>query len=105
MILGGGEAWLIFCAWRYGGEDPWRLYNRLDADYRRVWDPSLPVVRPRHPDRVQRWMYAMAKVAAIMDQKMKDTRPQVAQRRPQRPPAPEKGLVLPAGVSDPRGAP
>jgi len=46
-------------------------------------------------------MYGCAKAAAIMDQKMKNARPSVTQRK--RPPAPEKpGIVMPLGVRDPR---
>lgn len=71
--MGGGEAWLLYCGWRYGGEDPWRLRHMLDSDYRRVADPSLPAVRPRYPGRVRSFMYACAKVAVIIDGKMKDT--------------------------------
>lgn len=87
---------MIYCAWRYGSEDPWRLFNSLDADYRRLWDPSLPPMRPRHPDRLQNFMLACGKVAAIADGKMDNKRSPVIPRR--RPP----GVVLPAWVRDPR---
>jgi hypothetical protein len=62
---------LLFCAWRYGGEDPWKTYNLLDADYRPMWAPDLAPVRPQRPTRVRAFMYSCAKVAAIMDGKMK----------------------------------
>lgn len=69
---------MLYCAWRYGGEDPWRLYNRLDGSFRPVWAPELPEVRPANPDRYQRFLYACGKVAAILDEKMKDQGPSPA---------------------------
>lgn len=87
----------MFCAWRYGREDPWRLYNRLGVDYRPLWDPSLPPKLPRHPSRYRAFMYACGKAAAILDRKMKDTRPAVAQAKRRK-----SRVELPAGVEDPR---
>lgn len=81
----------MFFAWRYGSEEPWRLYNGLDSDYRRLHDPALPAVRPRYPDRLRAFMYGCGKAAAIMEGKMKDA--------PVTPPArPERRVVLPKGV-------
>lgn len=60
-------------AWRYGGEDPWRLYNALDADYRPLEHPERPPMRPRYPTRLRSFMYACAEMAAIMDNRMSDT--------------------------------
>lgn len=97
--MAGGEAWLIFCAWRYGGEDPWRLFNKLDSGYRRLSNVELPALRPHFPDRLRAFMYACGKVAAILDGKVKDTRPSVP--RPRRPPA-DKQVLLPPGIPDPR---
>lgn len=31
---------MLFLAWRYGGEDPYKLYNGLDADYRPLGHPD-----------------------------------------------------------------
>lgn len=45
-----------------------------------MWNPDLPPLRPRFPDRLKSWMYACAKVALIMDQKVENTRPQVTQQ-------------------------
>lgn len=60
-------AWRLFCAWRYGGEDPWRLYHGLDAEYRLLRAPDRPPVRPKFPSRVKAFMYACAEVAANME--------------------------------------
>lgn len=73
--------WLIFTAWRYGGEDPWRLYNDLDGDYRPLADPERPAVRPKYPVRVRHFVYACGAVAAMIEGKVKDTRPSVTQRQ------------------------
>jgi hypothetical protein len=86
--LAGGEAWLIFCAWRYGREDPFRLYHRLDAQYRPMWDPGLPEVRPRRPDRLRAFLYACGKAAAILDGKMESKN--LPQRPPDRQPDPRR---------------
>ena len=67
MILTCGEAWALYSAWRYGGTDPWRLYNLLDADFRPLWDPKLAPVRPLTPTRLRAFMYACGRVAAKMD--------------------------------------
>jgi hypothetical protein len=48
-------------------------------------------MRPKYPERVQRFMYACAKVAAIMDGKMKDTPPKP-------PPKNRARRVSPGGV-------
>lgn len=56
----------MFCAWRYGNEDPWKTYNFLGADFRPVWDPKLPPVRPKNPTRLRSFMYACGSVAAKM---------------------------------------
>jgi hypothetical protein len=73
------------------------LFNHLDADYRPLRDPSLPALRPRFPSRVQRFVYACGKAAAIVEGRMKDTRGHGTPpaRRPSR-------VQLPPGVRDPR---
>lgn len=72
------------------------MFNRLDADYRRLWDPSLNPLRPRYPDRLKAFMYACGKVAAIIDGKVKDVRPQVAEQPKARRPR-EARLLGPDG--------
>jgi hypothetical protein len=67
-----------------------------------VWDPELPAVRPRFPDRVKAFVYGCAKAAAIIEGKMSNKRPPVAQPRRPRPLA-DKQIVLPPGVEDLRG--
>ena len=56
---------MLWCAWRFGGSDPFRLFNGLDDAYRpldtgRGDSPR----RPAHPSRVRSFMYAAALVAA-----------------------------------------
>lgn len=63
----------MFAAWRYGGEDPWRLYNLLDAAYRPLANPTRAPVRPKFPMRVRAFMYACARAALIMEGKMDAT--------------------------------
>lgn len=63
----------LYCAWRYGGEDPWKTYNLLDADYRPLWAPDRPPVRPKFPTRLRSFMYACGQVAAKLDGKMNET--------------------------------
>lgn len=63
-----------------------------------MWDPELPPKRPRNPDRVQRFIYACGKVAAIGEGKMKDeeTRTPRKPRATRRPTG--KRVILPGGV-------
>lgn len=58
---------MLFLAWLHGGEDPWRLYNMLDADYRPLWKPDAAPMRPKTPTRLRAFMYACAQVAATME--------------------------------------
>lgn len=76
----------MWAAWHYGGEDPYCLYNMLDAAYRPVWNPEAPAILPRFPERLQRFMYGLAKASAVIDGKLKD-RPYMdpAPRAPVRP--------------------
>lgn len=58
MIAAGGEARLLYLAWRYGGHDPYRLYNSLDEQYRPVeGGEALP---PLEPWRVKMFVYGCA---------------------------------------------
>lgn len=41
--------WLLYCAWRYGGQDPYKLYNRGEAT------PPCP-----QPWRLRMLIYAMS---------------------------------------------
>ncbi len=74
----------MWAAWHYGGEDPYRLYNMLDVDYRPVGNPEAAPRPPRYPDRLQRFMYGLVRASAIIDGKMKD-RPWSETPEPQRP--------------------
>jgi hypothetical protein len=60
----------LWAAWRFGGEDPWRTYNMLDAEYRPIGSPDLPAIRPRHPRRLKAFLYACARASARFDGKM-----------------------------------
>lgn len=52
-------------AWRYGNEDPYKLYNSLDDDYRpREGGEPRP---PLYPGRVRYFIYGMAQAAFEMD--------------------------------------
>jgi hypothetical protein len=55
-------------AWRYGNEDPYRLYNMLDGRYV-PWGggESRP---PAHPSRLRAFVYACAEVAFEEDAKL-----------------------------------
>jgi hypothetical protein len=70
LIAAGGEAFHLWAAWRFGGEDPWRLYNMLDPDFRPVGASDLPPVRPRHPRRLKAFVYACARASARFDGKV-----------------------------------
>lgn len=74
----------MWAAWHYGGEDPYRLYHMLDEAYRPIGSPDAAARPPRYPDRLQRFMYGLAKASAIIEGKMKD-RPYMEQDAPQRP--------------------
>lgn len=62
----------MWAAWHYGGEDPYRLYNMLGSDYRPLWAPHAAAIPPRYPERLQRFMYGLARASAIMEGKLKD---------------------------------
>lgn len=54
---------MLYVAWRYGGEDPYRLYHSLGPDYR-PWDS--PDAEPRPPasgKRVRNLIFAFAEFA------------------------------------------
>lgn len=54
----------MWAAWHFGGEDPWRLYNMLDEDYRPVAAPERGPIRPQNPRRVKAFLYACANYSA-----------------------------------------
>jgi hypothetical protein len=60
------------------------LFNLLDEDYRPVWAPDLPAVRPRTPTRRKAFMYACALVAAKMEGKVDETAANRVPRRTRR---------------------
>jgi hypothetical protein len=55
----------LFLAWRYGNEDPYRLYHGLDAFYRPQGggDPKPPP----NPDRLRNFIFGMARCAEEME--------------------------------------
>lgn len=55
--------WILYCAWRYGGADPYRLYNGDDA-------PPCP-----QPWRLRYLTYAMAMFAREDDLKVHGVHP------------------------------
>jgi hypothetical protein len=54
----------------------------LDEDYRPRWQTPegerLAPERPRHPERVRRFMYGLGRASAIIDGKMEDKKPYAA---------------------------
>lgn len=66
-------------AWRYGSEDPYRLFNMLDAEYR-PWAGGDPRP-PARPGRVRAFIYACAQVAAEEEAKLHGAK--VTKRRTQ----------------------
>lgn len=46
---------MLYLAWKFGGEDPFRLYFGLDGDYV-PWSGGPPV-RPAYPDRIRKLIY------------------------------------------------
>lgn len=55
LIEAGGEAWTLYCCWRFGGENPavrWRSLER---------DPTAPP--EPWPERVDAFMVACSEVA------------------------------------------
>ena len=58
---------LLYLAWLHGGHDPYRLFNRLDDDYRPLEasaDGDRPQHRPPEPKRVAHVLYGFALLAS-----------------------------------------
>ena len=57
---------LLYLAWLHGGQDPYRLFNRLDEDYRPL-EASAGDERPQHrppdPKRLSHVVYGFGMVA------------------------------------------
>jgi hypothetical protein len=74
----------------------------LGQDFRPLYAMGPAEPRPpRWPQRVQHFMYACGKAAAIIEGKMKDTRRSAPPRRPSRAPTAadgRKGIYLPDGT-------
>ena len=66
----GGEAQLLFLAWRYGGNDPYRTYNGLDEDYRPLGHPEEAPRPPIFPSRVRHFVYGCGLVAIANEGKL-----------------------------------
>jgi hypothetical protein len=86
-VLAGRTTFSLWTAWHYAGVDPYRLYRMLDDDYRPVWNSEHAPERPRHPERLRRFMYGLGRASAIIDGKMEDPMPfrgkQVRKGRPE----------------------
>jgi len=61
---------MLFLAWRYGGDDPYRTYNGLGEDYRPLGHPELPAHPPRYPTRLRHFVYGCGLFAAEHDAKL-----------------------------------
>ena len=59
----------MFLAWRYGGEDPYRTYNGLDADYRPLGQPHEEPRAPKYPTRLRMFLYGCGMVGYDNDTK------------------------------------
>lgn len=60
---------MLFYTWKASGQDPYRLYNGLDDDYRPMGDPSAERRPPQFPERVRAFIYACAMYARELDRK------------------------------------
>src|SRR5204863_7664373 len=67
LVKAGGDARLLYTAWRYGGHDPYRLYNSLSDTY--VPFGGGPPKLPPYPSRVRAVILGFAQVAAEEDAK------------------------------------
>jgi hypothetical protein len=61
---------MLFLAWRYGKEDPYRLYNGLDADYRPLGHPEEVSRPPQYPTRLRHFLYGAGLFGMEMDTKL-----------------------------------
>jgi hypothetical protein len=61
---------MLFLAWRYGGEDPYKTYNGLDADYRPLGHPDQEPRLPRYPSRLRHFLYGAGLFAAEIEAKL-----------------------------------
>jgi hypothetical protein len=52
---------LLYLAWKHAGACPYRLFNRLDADYRPL--EGGPPLRPPRPHRLAAVVYGFAQLA------------------------------------------
>jgi hypothetical protein len=61
---------MLFLAWRYGSEDPYRLYNGLDVVYRPLGHPEEEPRPPRYPTRLRHFLYGAGLFAAEVEAKL-----------------------------------
>lgn len=54
---------MLYLAWRYGGLDPYCLYNGLTKDYRPLEAPDGDRFPPPEPRRVRNVLYAFGLAA------------------------------------------
>lgn len=52
-------------AWRYGREDPYRLYHGMDAFYRKPGEQEPKP--PPHPERLRAFIYGCARAAEELE--------------------------------------
>ena len=67
---------MLFLAWRYGGEDPYKTYNGLGSDYRPLGHPNEPSRPPQYPSRLRHFLYGCGLLAQSDDAKLAGARQQ-----------------------------
>lgn len=78
---------MLYCAWRWGGEDPYRLYNiKLLPDI-----PPCP-----NPQRLKYFIYAMAEYARDEDLRIHSVHPDQHKDTPKQPEGTE--IRMPGGT-------
>ena len=57
---------LLYLAWLHGGHDPYKLFNRLDDDYRplEASDTEREQFRPPDPKRLSHVVYGFSMLAS-----------------------------------------
>jgi len=65
---------MLFLAWRYGGEDPYRLYNGLDGNFRPLGYPEADPAPPRYPTRLRHFLYGCGLYALEGEAKLASAR-------------------------------
>lgn len=66
----------MFLAWRYGNEDPYRVYNGLDRQYRPLSQPDQLARPPTYPTRLRHFVYGCGLYAMDNEGKLAGQRQQ-----------------------------